>query len=386
MGRRTWDLATPPLAALLLLLGLLSAAAWPPAAGAPARTTTAAPGAQPAAAYTPATRAVFSRPGQRKITALVTKNLRHAHPRSTVRVVMWRFTSRPLARELVAASRRGVRVHVLVGGISCREAAYRLLRKRLGSSSGSSASCSYRSARGGRTFAGEETGLHQKSWTFTRSGTGRWIVVVTSANATPMADAFQYNDAFQVVGNRALHDRFRDVFAQQRRDRPLARPFRSHRAGSVTAQFSPWNNAAMPDPVLSRIRAISTRDAIIRIAKSNWQHARGVAIARALARKLRAGARVRVLTSRPFSGEVRRLLVGAGARIETAYFSPRRYHHLKFMTAEYDGAAGRQTRVWTGSENWWGPSRGHDELVIGLADATARRAYVRFFDDVWDDR
>ena len=56
------------------------------------------------------------------------------------------------------------------------------------------------------------------------------------------------------------------------------------------------------------------------------------------------------------------------------------------MTAEHDSASGRQTRVWTGSENWWGPSRGHDELVLGLTSARAHRAYVRFFEDVWDDR
>uniref|UniRef100_UPI00286B0FAC phospholipase D-like domain-containing protein n=1 Tax=Nocardioides sp. TaxID=35761 RepID=UPI00286B0FAC len=307
------------------------------------------------------------------------------HAGSTVRVVMWKLTSRALARELVTASRRGVRVQVLVGGISCREPAFRLLRRDLARASRSTAGCSYRSARGGGTFAGQETGLHQKSWTFTRTGTGRWVVLVTSANATPMADTFQYNDAYQVVGNRALHERFREVFDQQRRDRPLTRPFRTHRAGDMTVAFSPWDSARMSDPVVSRIRAIPPQGAVIRIATSNWQDARGVSIARALVRKLEAGARVRVLTSRPFARVIRSLLVDAGARLETAYFSPRRYHHLKFMTAEYDGPRGRQTRVWTGSENWWGPSRGHDELVLGLTTPGAHRAYVRFFDDVWDD-
>ncbi|WP_341925660.1 phospholipase D-like domain-containing protein [Nocardioides psychrotolerans] len=373
-------------AAFLVLLGLLAAVPPPHVVAAPSRTTALTAAAPAAAPYVPTTRAVFSKPGQRRISALVTTNLRHAQPRSTVRVVMWKLSSWALARELVAASRRGVRVQVLVGGISCREPAYRLLRRDLARASRSTADCSYRSARGGRTFAGQETGLHQKSWTFTRTGTGRWVVVVTSANATPMADAFQYNDAYQVVGNRALHERFREVFDQQRRDRPLTRPFRTHRAGDTTVAFSPWNSASMSDPVVSRIRAIPPRGAVIRIAKSNWQDARGVAIARALVRKLEAGARVRVLTSRPFARSVRTLLVGAGARLETAYFSSRRYHHLKFMTAEHDGPSGRQTRVWTGSENWWGPSRGHDELVLGLTAPSAHRAYVRFFDDVWDDR
>ena len=376
-------------AASSVLVGLLLPLLLPPVAvGVPdqARTTAREPAVRAAGGHVPTTRAVFSKPGQRRISTLLTTNIRHAKPGSTVRVVMWKLTSRPLARELVAASRRGVSVQVLAGGISCREPALRLLRRDLARASGSSAACSYRSARGGRTFAGEETGLHQKSWTFTHTGTGRWVVVVTSANATPMADAFQYNDAYQVVGNRALHDRFREVFEQQRRDRPVARPFRSHRTGDTTVQFSPWNSARMTDPVVERIRAIPPRGTVIRIAKSNWQDARGVAIARALARKIEAGARVRVLTSRPFARTIRAILKDAGARLETAYFSSRRYHHLKFMTAEHDSATGRQTRVWTGSENWWGPSRGHDELVLGLTSPAAHRAYVRFFEDVWDDR
>lgn len=334
--------------------------------------------------HSPRTGAVFSKPGQRRISALVTRHLRHAHAGSTVRVVMWRFSSRALARELVAASRRDVRVRVLVRGVSCRESAYRLLRRDL--AAGSRADCTYRSARGGRTFAGEETGLHQKSWTFTRTGTGRWVVVVTSANATRVADAHQYNDAYQVVGDRALHERFTEVFDEQWRDRPRARPFRAVSVGGRTVEFSPWDSVTMADPVLARIRAIPPRGAVLRVAASNWQGGRGLRIARLLVHKVEAGARVRVLGSRPFSRAVRTTLVAAGARWETAYFSPTRYHHLKLMTASYDGPAGPQTRVWTGSENWWGQSRGHDELVLGLSSPAAHRAYVGFFEDVWDDR
>lgn len=84
---------------------------------------------------------------------------------------------------LVAASRRGVRVQVVVGGVSCRRPACVSLRRGLAGTS--RATCAYRSARWARTFAGGETQLHQKSWTFSRIGSVRWVTVITSANQPP---------------------------------------------------------------------------------------------------------------------------------------------------------------------------------------------------------
>ena len=246
--------------------------------------------------------------------------------------------------------------------------------------------CSSYSARGRSSFAGAEANLHQKSWTFSRVGTATDITIVTTANATWAADGEQYTDAYQLVDRPDVYARMSAVFTQQWRDRPERRPFRLfHFDDGDTLMFTPWNGPHMTDPVLARIRALPAAGTTIRVAQSNWTDDRGVRIARALARKERAGADVAALVSRPFSPLARRILDRADIPVHDAWFRPRRYHHLKFMTASYDAGGTPSTRVWTGSENWWSPSRGHDELVLELTDPAAYDAYVGFFDDVADD-
>lgn len=332
----------------------------------------------------PTTRAVFSKPGEARVRHLVTRDLRRTPRGATVRGVVWEFTSGPLAHELVRASRRGVTVRLVVGGIDCHGAAVQYLRHHLAGDS--FAECVTDSARGRDVFAGRETNLHQKTWTFTETGGAHWVTIVTSANATSVADREQYNDAYQSVGDVELFRRLKAVFHEQVRDRPMARPYRHFRLGagrSVT--FSPWNSPDQADPVVRRIRDLPAQGTTIRATYSNWQDRRGVRVARALAVKARKGADVRVLMSRPFSAAVHRVLRRAGVPMQTAWFGPHRYSHLKFMTARFHQGGEVRTRVWTGSENMWSPSRGLDEIVLEIASRSAYDSYVRFFGDVWSD-
>ena len=349
----------------------------------PAVSPTALAAAAPSLA--PSTHAVFSKPGQAGVRHLVTRDLRRTPRGATVRGVVWEFTSGPLAHELVRASHRGVVVRLVVGSIDCSGPAVQYLRHHLAGAS--FAECVHDSARGSDRFAGRDTNLHQKTWTFTESGGAHWVTIVTSANATSVADQEQYNDAYQSVGDAALFRRLKAVFHEQVRDRPMARPFRHFRLGagrSVT--FSPWNRPGQADPVLGRIRALPAQGTTIRATYSNWQDQRGVRVAQALATKARKGADVRVLMSRPFSTAVHRVLRRAGVPMQSAYFGPHRYSHLKFMTAQFRQGGRLQTRVWTGSENMWSPSRGLDEIVLEIPDPHAYASYTAFFQDVWDDR
>ena len=332
----------------------------------------------------PVTRALFSKPGEAGVRHLVTRDIRRTPGDATIHVVVWTFTSRRMAGELVRASHRGVRVRVVVGGIDCDDPAVRRLRRGL--ARGSGVTCARHSARGGREFAGRETNLHQKTWTFSETGGAHWVSVVTSANATTIADQQQYNDAYQSVGDRRLFRKLSTVFRQQARDRPMRRPYRHFLlGGGESVTFSPWNSPRQEDPVVARIRAFPAHGLVVRATYSNWQDARGVRVARALARKQRHGAHIRVIKSEPFSPVVGRVLRRAGVRLQSAYFGPRRYSHLKFMTAEYRRDGREQTRVWTGSENMWSASQGLDEVVLEIPDPRAYAAYTGFFDDVWDD-
>jgi phosphatidylserine/phosphatidylglycerophosphate/cardiolipin synthase-like enzyme len=371
---------------LVALLPLLHAGESSPAPLAPASSTSvSAPASAPAPASDgPTTGAVFSKPGDGAVRRLLLHNIRHASRGATIEVVTWTFASSGITRELLSASRRGVTVRVLVGGISCREPSVRRLARGLAHPS--AARCASNSARGRSSFAGAEANLHQKSWTFSRVGSARDITIVTTANATWAADGEQYTDAYQLVGRHDVFAKMSAVFEQQWRDRPERRPFRQFRFDDGDSlMFTPWNGPHMVDPVLRRIRSLPAAGTTIRVAQSNWGDPRGVRIARALARQQRAGADVAALVSRPFSPVARQVLGRAGIPVHDAWFRPRRYHHLKFMTAAYDVAGVRSTRVWTGSENWWSPSRGHDELILELADSAAYDSYVSFFDEVAGD-
>ncbi|NYG55763.1 phospholipase D-like domain-containing protein [Nocardioides perillae] len=367
--------ALVPALALVLAVGL----------GLTTAPTSAASATQPGGTPTGAGRAqvVFGEPGVPRIRRTLTALLRAAPAGATVRGVTWSFASRPLADELVRADRRGVTVRVLAGAVACREPAFRSLRSRLRAPS--AARCVRDSARGRARFAGRPAHLHQKSWTATRSGGDRWVSVVTSANATAVADRAQWNDAVVVRGGRALHDRLAGLFRSQWRNRPVDRPFRRWSVGpGSTLEAGPWHSPRMTDPVLRRLAEVPARGARITVAHSNWQDARGERIARALAAKQRGGAQVRVLTSRPHSGRVRDLLAAAGIPQRSVWVGPRRYSHLKVVTAAWPTAGGAlATRVWTGSENLWSPSRGHDELVLGLSSPAVHAAYDAFLDRLW---
>ncbi|WP_435741580.1 phospholipase D-like domain-containing protein [Nocardioides sp. SYSU DS0663] len=334
------------------------------------RTAEPAPTAEP----------VFSTPGDGAVRARITRLLRRTPPGGTVRAVTWTYDDPHWTRELLRAHRRGVTVRLLVGGIACGEPELRRLRARLDRPS--YARCVRAAARGASRFGGAPTNLHQKSWTFTRSGDDRWVSVVTSANLARGAQRAQFNDAVVLRGRRDLHDRLARIFERQARDRAVGRPFRHYRLADAALIFGPWNSPRQTDPVLRRIAALPARGTTIRVAMSNWQDPRGVRIARVLARKEERGAEVRVLASRPFDHRVRVTLREAGITVRRGHFGPDRYHHLKVMTAAYDVDGRRHHRVWTGSENWWSPSRGHDEVVLRLDGRAVHDAYSSFLDGI----
>jgi phosphatidylserine/phosphatidylglycerophosphate/cardiolipin synthase-like enzyme len=361
------------LAAVLSLVGLLL----------PMLPVTAdQPASPPTPVHRPETGATFGAPGRAAVRSLVVANLRAAPAGARVRGVVAAFDHPGLADELAAAAARGVVVEVLAGGGSCARPSYRRLQRALDPPT--AARCARRGARGIGVFDGIGTGLHQKSWTFSRTGDASWVSVVTSANATVEADRRQYTDAYQVVGDRKLYGALAHVFGQQWRDRPVARPLRTYRFGSGDeAQFLPWNGPRQADPVLKRIRSLPGRGTVVRIANSAWWGPRGERIARALADLERRGGQVRVLASRPLSGEVRRTLRRGGAVVREGWWGPRRYHHLKLMTAGYRRGGESETRVWTGSENWTSRSRGNDEIVLRIGARSAHREYAAFFDGLW---
>jgi len=329
----------------------------------------------------------FASPGSGTHVQRVVAMIDGAPARSRIRVTTMSFTSGTFASALVRAAARGVRVRVLTAGMARDDQAFLDTRSGFARhrSSRSRIKAVKLSARGRNVVGGKKTVFHQKSFTFSRTLGRRDVTVISSANLTDEARDNQWTDSYAFVDNSAIFGEMNRVFAQQWADRPLRRPFRQFTpaGGSAQLTFGPWNSASMPDPVLRRIRSVpAASSTTIRVANSSWHGPRGLRLARALARKANAGAKVFVLVGRPFGRDVRRALRRAGVTFLRGHVPGAQYHHVKFMTARFVRNGRTMTRVWAGSENWSDSSRFSDELVYRVSAGSTHGAYVRFFDRI----
>ncbi|QZY28694.1 phospholipase D-like domain-containing protein [Nocardioides coralli] len=325
----------------------------------------------------------FETPRNSKLTNLLLRNIENTPSGAWIRVVAWSFTNGAIADALSDAADRGVVVRVLMARGQMGETATRL-QTALAAHDQSWLRGSRNSARGAKRFAGKYTTLHQKSWTFSTTGASRRVSIVASANPTDNATDVQFMDAIQFVGNDRVYDKLRTVFEKQTRDKKVPKPFIRWGSKHAALIFSPWNSPTMADPVVGRIENLPPH-ARVRIANSAWYGPRGARIAQAVAAHERGqrGRDVWVLASKPMGEDVRSILRGAGIPVHKGWWSKRRYHHHKYMTARWRGRGGDPvTRVWAGSENWSEPPRGNDELVAMVKSFATHEKYVAFFDKV----
>ncbi|WP_193611473.1 phospholipase D-like domain-containing protein [Nocardioides lijunqiniae] len=370
--------------ALSVALGLSSAATSPAPAAPGASTVTASA----AAAYSPTARSLFGRPGANGIRSAVLTNIANAPRGSVILGNTWTFTDVSIAQALASAHARGVRVRVLVAAKTWDSEAVEYLRERLGSGSYVKKSLGAARKATASTSAGA---MHQKSWLFSRTGSQRFVSIVTSANATDSANETQFNDGYQFVDYPEVYSAIQSKFYEQVKRDKHASPFDHVRIGKITAlTFSPWDKPTMRDPVVRRIRQIPAAGAEIRVANAAFYGRRGEAIAQALAAKKAKGAKVWVLHGRPFGAGVKRILRAARIPMENAYWTQGtsttdddHYLHSKMMTAKYRANGKPQWRVWTGSENWSADATAADELVAQVGAGKAYSAHVAYFTSVW---
>ncbi len=345
--------------------------------------------------YSPPTGALLGKPEgtghTNKIRNTLVDMIDNAPPGAYIRAVTWSYSSVELTSRLIAAHKRGVVVRVLGAGKAEESSEWSRLKSALADSSGAASDSSWakavkNAARGPNVFDGEHTELHEKSWMFSTTGQAKRVVVVTSANMTDFAADGQWTDAYvwadgDLNDTDDLYTAMLDKFEEQTKDDGGANPYRvKNFSDSFSVAFSPWDSPSMADPVVDRINSLPANGLSIRIAAAAWRGPRGVAIARALVRKVNNGAKVWVLAGKPFGGDVRDILVAAGIPWADGFKNDDLYQHFKFMTARYVEGGDVKTRVWTGSENWSDESRGNDEIVIKVGAGSVHADYVDFFD------
>ncbi len=331
--------------------------------------------------WTPPRGALFGYPvaepsGHAIVRALI-GNIEHTPPGETIRIVGYSFTLRDVAEALVAAHDRGVRVQVVLNGHSRQFRAVELLLRELGSDASMR---SFLVLTGNSARGADGRGVtHQKSWSFSRTGDARYVVMAGSMNLTYLSTG-QYTDVYSYVGRRDVWRAFDAVFRRQVRDEPMASPAMTRRLGRDRAYFFPGFSPA-EEPIYRTLRGLPDRGTTIRVVMHAWHSERGHRLASLLASKARAGARVEVVEGLHVGGGVRAQLLAGGVRLHPGVFKNGDHIHNKLMLADYVRDGRRHRLVSTGSDNWGQLSLSNDDLVLMLDAGPKRyRQYVAFYE------
>jgi hypothetical protein len=316
-------------------------------------------------------------PGANRIVRALVQNIRHTPRGATIRIVAYSFSLFEVSNPLIAADRRGVHVQVIVDGRHSHAfEATKALERALGTDRQRD---SFIVLTHGSSRGGDRSHSHQKSWSFSRTGSSRHVVMVGATNLSTLGTTEQYSDMYTFVGRPDVWRTFSTVFRAQARDMPVPDPAITARLGRDTAYFDPGFSIT-DDPIADAIADLPASPSThIRIVMYAWHPPRGQRIVDLLLKKLQGGATVDVVRG-PFVRQPLDSLVEAGARVHRGVFSNGDHVHDKLMIVESLRDGRPERFVTTGSDNWGNVSFLRDDVDVKIPlDARAYAAYVSFF-------
>jgi phosphatidylserine/phosphatidylglycerophosphate/cardiolipin synthase-like enzyme len=306
-------------------------------------------------------------------------NIRHTPRGATIRIVAYSFAIEPVAAALIAADARGVHVQMVIDGRHSHAfPATKAVEEALGGdrTRASFAILTDHSARGRVSHS------HQKSWSFSRTGSSRHVVMVGSTNLSILGTTGQYSDMYSFVDRPDVWHAFSTIFRAQARDQPVANPAVTDHLGRDTAYFDPGFSMT-DDPIAHIIAGLPAAPSThIRIVMFAWHPPRGQALVDLLLEKLKGGASVEIVRG-PYVRQSLAELVAAGARVHRGVFADGQEVHDKLMIVD-DVQHGHQERfVTTGSDNWGNITFLRDDVDVRIALAKDEYAgYLAFFDQL----
>jgi hypothetical protein len=303
-------------------------------------------------------------------------NIRHTPRGATIRIVAYSFAIEPVADALIAADARGVHVQVIVDGRHSHAfPATQAVEQALGGdrTQGSFMILTDQSARGRVSHS------HQKSWSFSRTGSSRHVVMVGSTNLSILGTTGQYSDMYTFVGRPDVWHAFSVIFRAQARDQPVPDPAVTDHLRGDTAYFFPGFSMT-DDPIADIIAGLPARRSThIRIVMFAWHPPRGQRLADLLLDKLKGGAKVDIVRG-PLVRQPLGDLVAAGARVHRGVFANGEHVHDKLMIVDDVQHGHRERFVTTGSDNWGNISFLRDDIDVRIGLGAAQYAgYVAFF-------
>ncbi|MDI6911366.1 phospholipase D-like domain-containing protein [Nocardioides sp.] len=339
-----------------------------------------------------------------RIERQIVAAINHARKGSYIRIALYSFDRVNVAKALINAHDRGVRVQVLHNDHQYTTA-MKMLKHELGSNR-SKKSWDYICKTGCRS---EQGVLHDKIYLFEHTGGATDVVMTGSHNLTGNAVNHQFNDLLIKAEVPRLYDRLLDLFTELKRDR-TAKPLFQH---SDLGEFELWvmphpRTTEQNDPIMNILRPIQCQGAQngtgtggrtkIRVSMHAWNGARGTYIARRLRHLYAQGCDVRVLWA--LGGAEMKRVIGMSTPRGTV---PRHtdsyntdcdelqqvdmYSHQKYLTVSgHYGEDRSASYVFTGSSNYTHSGLVGDEMILRAPGVHLVNQWNRNFDFIWNER
>ena len=373
-----------------------------------------------ATAYEPAAGAVFNNPtgnhaAKWRIVSTVDRAVRAAPPGSRLLFSTFLMDSKASADALLAAHRRHVEVQIVMDGDDAFTGQARRLQRafnrdnrprltgadkngnllKWGPDNSFVVFCTG-SCRGG------EANLHAKFYVFTRTGTARNVIMVSSSNLNAGGASRGWNDLYTIKEKPGLVNDFRGIHAEMAQDTATdGDGYRQFVSGRFTARFFPKRQGG--DPVIDDLKKVHCRGAnggagrngrtAINVSMFAWNSTRGMAIARRLVALDRDGCEVSIIYGAP-SRIIRDYLIGSARRGGIKLWDSRfdrdgdglfdlRVHHKYMLINGHYGTDHSVWRVHTGSQNWGrGTLHNGDDNTLNIVSRAAYGQYLRNWDTV----
>jgi phosphatidylserine/phosphatidylglycerophosphate/cardiolipin synthase-like enzyme len=408
-------------------------------------------GTLPAHAWEPAEQATFNVPrpwgsaGQRSaIIGKVEQAINHTPAGETILIATYLFDRVSSVDALINACRRGVSVRVILDGRIVSGQSRRLVAALNGDNVTPKRSGGWtkpRTGKCGRPFAsnratqlstdqavtssvddpsaaltswgkdrsyvkncsgscrGNGANMHAKFYAFSRTGTARDVVIISSSNLNEGGASRGWNDMYTVKDRPKTYDLYLSVHREMMDDdEGDDRGQKEVVDGKYTTRIFPWPGVRRrDDPVMRDLNKVGCRGArgrtLVHVSMFFWKGDRGNDIATKLLNLARNGCQVSIIYGAPSRNIADRLRAPARAGLISLYDSRwwldedeevdvRTHHKYVLVNGRY-GSQAQSWQVMTSTANWVdGSLRRCDENSLNIASASAWRAYKANWDDV----
>jgi hypothetical protein len=364
--------------------------------------------------------------GHFRIESKIIDTIRHTKKHSTIRIAVYSFDRMPVAKALIAAHRRGVKVQMLLNDHQDTKA-MKAIRRVLGTNRWHK-SFIYRCKASCRGKANKYNNLHSKFYSFTRAGKSRDVMAIGSANMMLNADLHQWNDLYFMSGHHKLFKQFTSLFKDMKHDyrkRQPARFFCGRPKGQYcddsVDKYTAWAFPKLSGPkndlvldMLNKVQCLTPngrggyKRTKLALAMHTMRGKRGDYLASAIRQKYAEGCRFRVnygligfhtkkiLGAATSRGRIPLRSTGLDYHPEDDYDLNHDgeddvildyYTHQKYFVIRgtYNGVPNTNL-VLTGSSNWASLSTANDEIWFTIRGKSVAKRYLRNFNYQWDHK